>query len=66
MQIRINGRPENLDQGTTILELLKKRGIEPGRIAVAINSTVVPRGRLDEKVLAEGDSVEIIEAVGGG
>jgi sulfur carrier protein len=66
MRIMINGAPEDLDKSLTILELLKKKGIDPGLIAVAVNSTVVPRGKLGEKVLIEGDSIEIIEAVGGG
>jgi len=66
MRIMLNGAPEDLDKSLTILELMKEKGIEPEMTAVAVNSTVVPRGKLGEKVVVEGDSIEVIEAVGGG
>jgi thiamine biosynthesis protein ThiS len=36
------------------------------RIAVAVNREVVPRSAFDTHRLAEGDRIEILEAVGGG
>ncbi len=36
------------------------------RVAVAINSDVVPRSRFETVEIEEGDRVEVIRAVGGG
>ncbi|MEI2740165.1 MAG: sulfur carrier protein ThiS [Chitinophagaceae bacterium] len=36
------------------------------RIAVERNGEIVPRGRHAETVLADGDRIEIVVAVGGG
>ena len=66
MRFKVNGEPKDLDTALTLLNLLKEMGIKPGRVAVAVNSTVIPRGKLGEKMLSDGDSVEVIEAVGGG
>jgi sulfur carrier protein len=41
--------------------------IEPcKRVALERNGEIVPRGRLAEERLAEGDRLEIVVAVGGG
>ena len=36
------------------------------RIAVECNSEIVPRGQFDQRLLADGDRLEIVVAVGGG
>jgi len=41
-------------------------GLAGKRVAVAVNRTVVVRSRYADAALAEGDSIEILEAVGGG
>jgi sulfur carrier protein len=35
-------------------------------VAVALNLNVVPRSQLAERVLVDGDRVEVVRAVGGG
>jgi sulfur carrier protein len=46
-----------------LLETLELAG---KRVAVAVNRSVVVRSRYAEFELAEGDRIEILEAVGGG
>jgi sulfur carrier protein len=41
-------------------------GLAGRKIAVAVNRDVVPRTKHAARVLAAGDRVEILEAVGGG
>jgi sulfur carrier protein len=41
-------------------------GLEGKRIAVEVNGEVVPRSRWGAALLADGDRVEIVGAVGGG
>ncbi len=66
MQVRINGEERALAEGTTIAALLVELELPADGVAVAVNLDVVPRGQHAERLLAAGDRVEIIRAVGGG
>lgn len=66
MDLRLNGEPLALTDAPTIAELLANRGLAGRRVAVEVNGEIVPRGRHAEHVLQEGDSVEIVHALGGG
>jgi len=50
----------------TIEELLRGLDLGGKRVAVAVNRDVVIRSRYAGHRLAEGDRIEILEAVGGG
>ena len=41
-------------------------GMEGKRVAVALNRDVVPRSEYGSAPVADGDRIEILEAVGGG
>jgi len=47
-------------------ELLARLDLAGKRVALERNGEIVPRGRLAEQRLAEGDRLEIVVAVGGG
>ncbi len=66
MRITVNGEPREVERGVTLLALLGALGLDPRRVAVAVNAAVVPRAELAARAAAEDDRVEIIEAVGGG
>ena len=66
MRVSVNGEPRELEPGMTLQALLQQVGVTSPRVAVAVNAAVVPRHELASRTLAEGDSVDIIEAVGGG
>ena len=66
MKITLNGREHDIAPETSVSSLLSRLEIGLARAAVAVNSRVIPRSRLIETTLKDGDSVEIIEAVGGG
>ncbi|AUM01625.1 sulfur carrier protein ThiS [Pseudothauera hydrothermalis] len=66
IQLIINGQAESLDDGLTVSELLLRRGLAGKRLAVERNGEIVPRARHAETVLADGDRLEIVVAVGGG
>lgn len=66
MKIVLNGEPFELSGPLTVSALLAQLGLEPGRVAVEVNETVVKRGRFDETVIREGDRVEVVNVVGGG
>ena len=66
MQIQLNGEPRHLAPGTTIATLLQAEGLAERRLAVEANGEIVPRGRHAEHALNDGDTIEIVHALGGG
>lgn len=66
MNIRLNGHPHPLSAPCTLADLLAAQGLAARRVAVEVNGEIVPRGRHAEHVLAEGDVVEVVQALGGG
>ena len=66
MQILLNGAPRDCAQGITIASLLEEAGYAGKRVAVEVNREIVPRSLHLKYVVAEGDNVEVIHAVGGG
>ena len=66
MQIHINGESRELPAPQTVASLLDATGYGGRRVAVEVNREIVPKSRHDQHALAEGDRVEIIQAMGGG
>lgn len=66
MRIDVNGEVHRASRTTTVEQLLTDLGLAGKRVAVAVNRDVVVRSRYAAVELAEGDRVEILEAVGGG
>ncbi len=63
--IVLNGAEQKIAAGSTVQDLLRGLGTK-GRVAVALNRDVVPRSRFSSQRIADGDRIEILEAVGGG
>jgi sulfur carrier protein len=66
--IWLNGEQRDLPAGASLSEVVEAAGAEPGRrgIAVAVDGEVVPRGRWDDTRLADGQRIEVVQAVQGG
>jgi sulfur carrier protein len=65
--IYINEQAFDLNEAKTIAEVFKTHSIPvPKGIAVALNSTVVPRMMWTEKEVKENDRILIIKATQGG
>ena len=65
MQVKINGKTEEITGGT-VLDLLQAKKIEPQMVAVEVNDTVLDRNRLATTSLTDGDRVEFLFYMGGG
>jgi len=63
---RINGRDEVLPDGTTLLEYLEMKKTPAKAVVIEFNRRVLPRGRYDGITLSDGDSLEIVQVIGGG
>ncbi len=66
MRLRINGEIREDLNASTVKELLSELKIEPGRVAVEVNLTMVRKADHENFRLNEGDAVEIVSFVGGG
>ncbi|MFA4968964.1 MAG: sulfur carrier protein ThiS [Sulfuritalea sp.] len=66
MDIIINGEAQSLPAPLTVAALLAARGLEGKRVAVERNGEIVAKSRHTETLLAAGDRIEIVVAVGGG
>jgi sulfur carrier protein len=66
MELVINGEPQRLETPLTVAALLVERGLAGKRVAVEKNGEIVAKSRHAETLLAAGDRIEIVVAVGGG
>ena len=66
LHITLNGEQFELDHPVTVADLLVRLDIDPRRVAVEHNLAILKRQRFPEIVIADGDSVEIVNFVGGG
>jgi sulfur carrier protein len=66
VKIILNGKQHALHEACSVTSLLASLGIAPRRLAIELNDEILPRSQFDSTQLAEGDSVEIVQAIGGG
>jgi sulfur carrier protein len=68
MRIVLNGERHELGERASVRDAVTASGApaEGRGVAVALDGEVVPRGRWDDMPLAEGQRVEVVQAVQGG
>jgi sulfur carrier protein len=66
ISITVNGEPRQLEAPLDCAEFLARLDLAGKRVALERNGEIVPRSRLADQRLAEGDRLEIVVAVGGG
>jgi sulfur carrier protein len=66
MTVNVNGKPQALQDGATLTELVQALGLGEKRVAIEVNRELVTRGEWAGRVLRESDKVEIVSFVGGG
>jgi sulfur carrier protein len=66
MQLRVNGDVSEIEDGTTLPELLTSLGLGVGWVVVEHNGTALLRSEVERARLADGDVLEIVRAVAGG
>lgn len=66
MQVTVNGRTLEVDDGITVAGLLERMAVDARRVAIERNQDVVPRKTWAACALADGDRVEVVTFVGGG
>ena len=67
MRLIINGKETILDGSMSVIEYLASIGFdEQVSIAVAINGEIISKDQYVETQLQDGDSMEVVRAIGGG
>jgi len=66
MKIIINGEEKEFDTGITLLNVLKKLGLEDKVMAAAVNMEIVKQDSWSKAILKDGDKLELLDFVGGG
>ena len=66
ISVSINGNTHQFDTPISVAALLEQMQLGGKRIALERNGEIVPRGRFTQQMLADGDKLEIVVAVGGG
>ena len=66
VQIVVNGKPMEVEDGTTVDGLLTLLSVKREYTAVAVNREVTPKSTYATVTLADGDKVEIVRPMGGG
>ena len=62
----INGQPRSFPAPLNVDSLIEHLELQGKRIALERNGEIVPRGQFGAMQLNNGDSLEIVVAVGGG
>ncbi len=66
ISITVNGERRQFNAPLNCADLLARLELAGKRVALERNGEIVPRSRFPEQVLADGDALEIVVAVGGG
>ena len=66
MRVLLNGLQQDLPEAQTVRQMIEGLGLPPERVAVELNGDIVPRATYGERVLQEGDRLEVVQFVGGG
>jgi sulfur carrier protein len=68
MKVMLNGESRDLRDGATVTDAIDAAGAPESRagVAVAVDGEVVPRSEWTDHALAEGQQVEVLQAVQGG
>ena len=64
--VTVNGEARQFEAALHFDQLVERLGLAGKRIAVERNGEIVPRSAHASTVLADGDQLEIVVAVGGG
>lgn len=66
MEITFNGKPHEIQTSITIQEFLDQLQLDCRQVIVEHNRNIITRQKLEETILNNGDTLEVIHFVGGG
>ncbi|HEX7296471.1 MAG TPA: sulfur carrier protein ThiS [Pyrinomonadaceae bacterium] len=66
MRVYLNGESKDLEESSTLLDLVNELQLPSSRIAIELNRNVVRRRDWEGTTLNENDRIEVVHFVGGG
>lgn len=63
--VKVNGELFDAN-GKSLLDFLTEQNYDMTRIAVEINTNIIPKSKYSETILKDEDSIEVVSFVGGG
>ena len=66
IQIVVNGQLRAAPHGQSLIHLLSWLGVDPARVAVELNRSIIRREDWEQTEVGEGATLEIVQFVGGG
>lgn len=66
MHIMFNGETHEMPDGETVADALRRLRLDTRHVAVEVNLELCPRAMHAERILEDGDRVEVVSLVGGG
>ena len=66
MRITVNGDAVEMKDDATLIDLLLQLSLGDARVAIELNGDIVPRSQHEQQPLQDGDTLEIVHAIGGG
>ena len=66
MQLNINGETQHFSDTLSVVDLLAQLQMSERRVAVELNGEILPRSQHASHQLQDGDTLEIVHAIGGG
>ena len=64
--VTLNGKPRQVEDGLSLLELLNRLEVQPARVVVEHNREIRRREDFDKTTVHAGDELELVYFVGGG
>ena len=65
-KIQLNGDLYEINNGTSLNELLNKLKLEKNKVAIELNGVIVEKSKYSNLILNKDDKVEIVHFIGGG
>lgn len=66
MNVILNGKKTEIEEGMTVAQLLELKGIELDKVIVEYNYDILVKDDWKATLLNEDDNVEVLKFVGGG
>ena len=64
--VKVNGAAQRFDAPLNVVTLLQQLSMAGKKVAVERNGEIVPKSAHAQTLIADGDQLEIVVAVGGG
>ncbi len=66
MKLTINGKTNDYTEQLTVEQLLQQLNLEPDQVVVELNRNILTPDLHNTSNLSDGDSLELVQFVGGG